>query len=74
LSFLNLKNPDDLNIVRGPQVQTKNTQESSWVQPNTTINWFQLPLVTRPTNRELSARGGEDDPGARAPGTFHRER
>jgi hypothetical protein len=70
----NSKNPDDLNIVRGPRIQTKKHRRTSWVQPNTTINWFQLPLVTRPTNRGLSARGGEDGPGARASGTFHRER
>jgi hypothetical protein len=33
-----------------------------------------LLLMTTPTNRELSACGGEDDLGARASGTFHRER
>jgi hypothetical protein len=27
--YLNLKNADDLNIVGGPQIQTKNTQECS---------------------------------------------
>jgi hypothetical protein len=33
-----------------------------------------LLLVTRPNNRGLSARGGEDDLGAWASSTFHRER
>jgi hypothetical protein len=41
---------------------------------NTTINGFQLPFVTRPTTRGLSAHAGEDDPRARASGTFRRER